>query len=177
MAEPLQKDNKKRVTRGRPMKTTANFRLMALLLAFLPAGPAMAVSEPPPPLVDPTSEFAPPPFEIIGPEDLNDAIEKAKSIDHPDYKERLRYRRSTHISFPLSRIDNPDDMSQASIAGVLGLTAGAPEAGLPPRVIVPDAHAAPQPAGAGAGDPPRQPPPTLVQGETRGWTNLSVMSH
>jgi hypothetical protein len=77
-----------------------------------PAPPAIVVT-------DPTSEFAPPPFEITGPENLAEAVEKAKSIEHPNYKEKIRYHRSTHLSFPLHSIDGAE-MSQAGIADVLG---------------------------------------------------------
>lgn len=82
--------------------------------------PAPKADKPAPAIVlDPTSELAPPPFEVTGPEKLDEAVEKAKSIEHPDYKEKVRYHRSTHLSFPLHSIDGAD-MSQASIANVLG---------------------------------------------------------
>jgi hypothetical protein len=68
--------------------------------------------------VDPTSETAPPPLAITGPEDLEVAVELAKDITHPDYTAPIRYNRSTHISFPLPSIDG-SDMSQASIPGAL----------------------------------------------------------
>lgn len=70
--------------------------------------------------VDPTSEQAPPPFEITGPESLDHAVEQAKGLDHPAYKEKIRYHRTTHISFPLNKIDG-QDLSQASVAGALSL--------------------------------------------------------
>ncbi|MFP5430664.1 MAG: hypothetical protein ACLGHE_06735 [Gammaproteobacteria bacterium] len=68
--------------------------------------------------IDPTSETAPPPLAITGPEDLEVAVELAKDISHPDYKAPIRYNRTTHISFPLPSIDG-SDMSQASIEGGL----------------------------------------------------------
>ncbi|HQV41797.1 MAG: hypothetical protein IT466_00850 [Moraxellaceae bacterium] len=68
--------------------------------------------------VDPTSESAPPPLAITGPEDLDVAVNLAKDISHPDYKARIRYNRTTHLSFPLQAIDG-SDMSQASIANSL----------------------------------------------------------
>lgn len=71
--------------------------------------------------VDPTSETAPPPLAITGPEDLEVAVELAKDITHPDYTAPIRYNRSTHISFPLPSIDG-SDMSQASIPGALTST-------------------------------------------------------
>lgn len=157
------------------MTTTAPVRLMALLLALLPAGPVLAAAAPAP--IDPTSELAPPPFEITGPENLEEAIEKARSIEHPDYKEQIRYRRTTHISFPLSRIDNPDDMSRASIAGALDMAPATPG----PAPAVPEHALAPVTADAArpdAGTGSLQPPPLLIdEGSTRGWTQLSIVNH
>lgn len=97
-----------------------------------PAAPALATAPPAAPApaqpstrpipvpdgIDPTSETAPPPLAITGPEDLEVAVELAKDITHPDYKAPIRYNRSTHISFPLPTIDG-SDMSQASISGAL----------------------------------------------------------
>lgn len=71
-------------------------------------------------VLDPTSELAPPPFEITGPESLDVAVEKARDIEHPAYKERVRYHRSTHLSFPLHSIDG-QDMSQASVGDTLNI--------------------------------------------------------
>jgi hypothetical protein len=87
--------------------------------------PGKAPPPPPPPptpivVTDPTSEQAPPPFEITGPESLDVAVEKARYIDHPAYKEKTRYRRTTHISFPLPSIDG-QDMSQASVGNTLDI--------------------------------------------------------
>lgn len=92
--------------------------------------PAPSLSEPTPPPtieipapvanIDPTSEFAPPPFIVHGPEDLDVAVELARHIEHPDYKEKVRYNRSTHISFPLESIDG-NDMSTASVGDALSL--------------------------------------------------------
>lgn len=70
--------------------------------------------------IDPTSELAPPPIEINGPENLDHAVEQAKSIEHPNYKEKVRYHRSTHLSFPLNKIDG-QDMSQASVGDTLSI--------------------------------------------------------
>lgn len=111
------------------MKPSALLHVLALALTSLSAGllmaapderphlasPAQAPSEPASlATIDPTSEFAPPPFAITGPENLDHAIEQAKSIMHPAYKEKVRYHRSTHISFSLPTI-NGQDMSMASI--------------------------------------------------------------
>ncbi len=83
--------------------------------------PASPASEPKSTVaVDPTSELAPPPFEVTGPENLDTAVEKARDIAHPDYKEKTRYRRSTHLSFPLHSIDG-QDMSQASVGDALDI--------------------------------------------------------
>lgn len=71
-------------------------------------------------VADPTSEQAPPPFEVTGPESLDTAVEKARDIAHPTYKEKVRYHRSTHLSFPLNSIDG-QDMSQASVGDTLSL--------------------------------------------------------
>lgn len=70
--------------------------------------------------VDPTSEQAPPPIDIKGPENLDMAVEQAKGIEHPAYKEKIRYHRTTHLSFPLHKIDG-QDLSQASVEGALSL--------------------------------------------------------
>ncbi|MDI1302491.1 MAG: hypothetical protein PSX71_11335 [bacterium] len=81
--------------------------------AEAPAAPSLAN-------IDPTSELAPPPITITGPENLDSAVEKARFISHPAYKEKIRYHRSTHISFPLHSIGSPD-MSQASIGDALNI--------------------------------------------------------
>lgn len=91
-----------------------------------PGGAPAAKAEPTPKTsaapapVDPTSELAPAPFEVTGPETLETAVEMAKGIDHPAYKEKVRYHRSTHLSFPLPSIDG-QDMSQASVSDTLSL--------------------------------------------------------
>lgn len=82
--------------------------------------PAVEVPPPPPANIDPTSELAPPPFIVKGPEDLDQAVELARDIEHPDYKEKIRYNRTTHISFPLKSIDG-SDMSTASVGDALSL--------------------------------------------------------
>ena len=55
-----------------------------------------------PEMNDPLSEDYPPPIVVTGPEDMNDAVEKAKSFIHPNYTAPLRYNRSTSQSFPLT---------------------------------------------------------------------------
>lgn len=85
-----------------------------------------AASAPAPSSIDPTSELAPPPIDITGPENLDHAVEQARFISHPNYKEKIRYHRSTHISFPLHSIESPD-MSQASIGDALNIRTEAKE--------------------------------------------------
>lgn len=86
-----------------------------------PAKPVEPPAEPPAVAdIDPTSELAPPPIIINGPEDLDEAVALARDIHHPDYKEKIRYRRTTHLSFPLRSIDGTD-MSQASVGDALTL--------------------------------------------------------
>lgn len=70
--------------------------------------------------IDPASVLAPPPINITGPEDLSQAVEQARSISHPSYKEKIRYQRTTHLSFPLPSVEN-QDMSQASVSDVLSI--------------------------------------------------------
>lgn len=84
--------------------------------------PTPAIEIPPPPStnIDPTSELAPPPFIVKGPENLDTAVELARDIEHPDYKEKIRYNRTTHLSFPLQSIDG-QDMSTASVGDALSL--------------------------------------------------------
>lgn len=161
------------------MKTTASHLMMVLLLALLPAGPLMAAESPAAPAIDPTSELAPPPFEITGPEDLNEAIEKARSIEHPDYKEKIRYKRTTHISFPLTKIESADDMSQASIAGALGLepaAAGGMTIPLPSGKPGTDYAAGPEGRNSGSEAPPL-PVGRVDGGQTRGWSKLTIANH
>jgi len=77
--------------------------------------------------IDPTSETAPPPLAITGPEDLDVAVALARNITHPNYTNPIRYNRTTHISFPLHSIEG-SDMSQASVPNALqvGKTANDP---------------------------------------------------
>lgn len=138
----------------------------------------MAAATSAPAAIDPTSELAPPPFEITGPEDLGDAIEKARSIEHPDYKERIRYRRTTHISFPLSKIDSPEDMSRVSVPGALDSVPASAETAAPvaSQPLLSSTTAARQEPGAGHTSSP-QAAPMLIQGNTRGWSSLSVVNN
>ncbi|MDP2227388.1 MAG: hypothetical protein Q8J78_07910 [Moraxellaceae bacterium] len=70
--------------------------------------------------VDPASESAPPPLMVTGPEDMERAVELARSISHPEYVQRIRYNRTTHLSFPLSSIGS-QDMSQSSVNDALAV--------------------------------------------------------
>lgn len=109
----------------RPEQYSSTDAYMKALLAW-ESRPASADSKaastthpiPVPEGIDPTSETAPPPLAINGPEDLDTAVELAKGITHPNYTAPIRYHRSTHISFPLTSIDG-QDMSEASIPNAL----------------------------------------------------------
>ena len=57
-------------------------------------------------MMDPLSEDYPAPLQITGPEDMEDAVEKAKAFRHPVYTAPLRYKRTTSFSFPLARASN-----------------------------------------------------------------------
>lgn len=72
-----------------------------------------------------TREEAPPPFVVDGPENLDDAVAKARNIPHPEYREDKRYNRSTAQSFPLPRLD-PDHMADSRVAGALEASAAGP---------------------------------------------------
>lgn len=69
-------------------------------------------------MLDPLSEDYPAPLQITGPEDMEQAIEKAKSFIHPVYTARLRYKRTTSFSFPLPRAGN-DTLATAAATDVL----------------------------------------------------------
>lgn len=62
----------------------------------------------------------PPPPEddwhhISGPEDIDSALEKAAGFEQPHYRERYRFNRSTHVSFPLPAL--PPEQMAAQAAG------------------------------------------------------------
>lgn len=96
----------------------------------LTASPLAAEVPPSSPLVTPstapdTSEEAPPPFVVDGPENLDDAVAKARNIPHPEYSETKRYNRTTAQSFPLPGMD-PDYMADSRVAGALEASAAGP---------------------------------------------------
>lgn len=70
---------------------------------------------------DPLSESYPAPLNITGPEDLAEAVEKAKSFIHPRYTAKLRYHRTTSFSFPLANAGN--ELLEKSAVGTLWLDA------------------------------------------------------
>jgi hypothetical protein len=57
-------------------------------------------------MMDPLSEEYPAPLQITGPENMDEAVEKAKNFIHPVYTARLRYQRTTSFSFPLAKAAN-----------------------------------------------------------------------
>ena len=139
--------------------------------------------------VDPTSEQAPPPFEITGPENLDHAVEQARGLDHPAYKEKLRYHRTTHISFPLNKIDG-QDLSQASVGDALNLQGkSAAEKKkalelLTSQLDQDQRHLQDRAESAVSGPEPavtQSVPPTAVglhsPGGPQGYSNLTVMGH
>lgn len=65
-------------------------------------------------------------YVIDGPEDLDNAVEKAKHLPHPNYHVNKRFNRTTSQSFPLSTVDG-NDLSDAQVEGALGETAAGPE--------------------------------------------------
>jgi hypothetical protein len=72
---------------------------------------------PPPPAIDPNREDAPPPIVINGPEDLDTAVEEAKSFIHPIYRVTRRFNRSTSQSFPLLQLDTMT-LEHAAVGGI-----------------------------------------------------------
>ncbi|MCK0537486.1 hypothetical protein [Alcanivorax quisquiliarum] len=68
-------------------------------------------------------ELAPPPapppdddwHKVNGPEDIDSALEKAAGFQQPHYRERYRFNRSTHVSFPLPAL--PLEQMAAQAAG------------------------------------------------------------
>lgn len=55
---------------------------------------------------------------ITGPENLDEALRNAYGYEQPDYKEKYRFNRTTHISFPLERL-GPGQLSRSAITGGL----------------------------------------------------------
>jgi len=61
-------------------------------------------------------ESAPPPLIVNGPEDLDSAVEAAKSFPHPQYQTPRRYNRSTAQSFRLAL--DPEDLAGSAVPGM-----------------------------------------------------------
>lgn len=57
-------------------------------------------------------------YVILGPETIDEAVERARHLPHPVYRERKRYNRTTSQSFPLQQMDHPD-MSGHLVGGRL----------------------------------------------------------
>jgi len=86
------------------------------------ASPEEAASPPPVPAagntaVESDDENSPPPLIINGPEDLDSAVEAAKSFPHPSYRSTRRYNRSTAQSFRLPPLD-PEDLEGSAVPGM-----------------------------------------------------------
>lgn len=96
-------------------------------LTASPLAPELPASSPlaTPSTAPDTREEAPPPFVVDGPENLDDAVAKARYIPHPEYQEDKRYNRTTAQSFPLPRLD-PDRMADSRVAGALEASAAGP---------------------------------------------------
>jgi hypothetical protein len=66
---------------------------------------------------DADDEAAPPPLIVQGPEDLDNAVQAAKSFPHPSYMRTRRYNRSTAQSFRLPPL-TPQDLEGSAVAGM-----------------------------------------------------------
>lgn len=55
---------------------------------------------------------------VTGPENLDEAVRNAYGYQQPDYKEKYRFNRTTHLSFPLERLA-PGQLSRSVITGGL----------------------------------------------------------
>ncbi len=56
--------------------------------------------------------------DVNGPETLEGALRKARGYTPPDYDARYRFNRTTHLSFPLPRLEG-EQMSGQAITGGL----------------------------------------------------------
>jgi hypothetical protein len=61
---------------------------------------------------------------ITGPENLETAVRNAEGYVQPDYREKLRFNRTTHISFPLQHL--PPTIMSAEVATSTTLPTDAP---------------------------------------------------
>lgn len=55
---------------------------------------------------------------VTGPEELDEALRKAYGYTQPNYQEKYRFNRTTHLSFPLEKLESRQLSSQA-ITGAL----------------------------------------------------------
>ena len=55
---------------------------------------------------------------ITGPEKLDEALRKAYGYTPPDYEARYRFNRTTHLSFPLPRLESSQMSGQAITGGL-----------------------------------------------------------
>lgn len=61
---------------------------------------------------------------VTGPEDLETAIMNAEGYEQPVYREQLRFNRTTHISFPLPKLDSREMAEKAAAAEAAALKEG-----------------------------------------------------
>lgn len=61
--------------------------------------------------------------QVTGPEKLDEALRNAYGYTQPNYQEKYRFNRTTHLSFPLERLES-GQLSGQAITGVLQPTAG-----------------------------------------------------
>lgn len=86
-------------------------KFVADVLAWEKLRDELANSPPPPP--EPTDLDW---HHVTGPEDLDTAIMNAEGYIQPSYKEKLRFNRTTHISFPLPKLDSQEMAEKAAAA-------------------------------------------------------------
>lgn len=67
---------------------------------------------------------------VTGPEDLNTAVMNASGYQQPVYKERRRFNRTTHISFPLQQLP-VESLSASAVKDSLGKPPATLETELP----------------------------------------------
>ena len=58
---------------------------------------------------------------VTGPEDLDTAIMNAEGYEQPVYREQYRFNRTTHISFPLPKLDSREMAEKAAAAEAAAL--------------------------------------------------------
>lgn len=83
-----------------------------------PATRAVAPATPTNAQTEPLSPLARDPYRVRQPESLEEALERARYIKHPEYPELVRFQRTTSQSFPLEALDTPE-LSTAELPGML----------------------------------------------------------